>query len=38
MLTLEHRQNRILIAREFFERYEREGKTFFDSIVVGNET
>lgn len=38
MLTPEHRQNRVLAAREFLERYESEGETFLDSIVTGDET
>ncbi|XP_039604252.1 protein GVQW3-like, partial [Polypterus senegalus] len=38
MLTPEHRQNRVLAAREFLQRYEIEGEAFLDSIVTGDET
>lgn len=35
MLTIEHRQNRVLIARECLERRD---ETFLDSVVTGDET
>jgi len=38
MSTPEYRQNRVLAACEFLERYEREGETFLYSIVTRNET
>lgn len=38
ILTPKHPYNRILAARELFQRYETEGESFLDSIVTGDET
>ncbi|XP_039618307.1 protein GVQW3-like, partial [Polypterus senegalus] len=38
MLTPEHRQNCVLAAREFLQRYKIEDEAFLDSIVTGDET
>jgi hypothetical protein len=38
MLTEDHKRQRVEAARKFLQAYETDGKEFFDSFVIGDET